>query len=208
MCQRRTQSQHYYFEKLPSTIFEGCLQFVHKITCFRFPLFLIFPILFSCHSSFNLLLAISLSIFDNLRRHPFNCFINPPLLQLAFPNNNHIPSFSLQFPPNLLIPLLISCHLGHPEIRICLRDRVILAAIMSMPAAVDENDSMVLWKDDVRTTGEASCVYAISKALAPKSVAQEHLWASILGSVMRHTNKSLFRSHRFNCRSANLHRLP
>ena len=79
---------------------------------------------------------------------------------------------------------------------------------MSMPeAAVDENDSTVLWKDDVRTSGEASCVYAISKALAPKSVAQEHLWASILGSVMRHTNISLFRSHCYNCRYANLHRL-
>lgn len=197
MCQCGTQPSHYNIENLLSVVFEGCFQFVLKNKCLGSSLPLLLPIIFSRHSSSNLFLAIRFSVPDNLRNYSFNGFIKLFLLQLAFPDNNHIPPLRLQLPPNLLISLLVPYHLCNPEVCIRLWNRVIFAVFMSMPeAAVDENDRTILGENDVRTTWEIFGIDSITEPSPPKRMTQKHFRTCILGSVMRHTFKTLLWGHR------------
>ena len=108
--------------------------------------------------------AISFTISDYFLLDPLNRLIHPPLLQLAFPNNDNTPPLCLQLSPDFLIPFLVSCHFGYPEIRVGFGNCVILTVFVAMPeATVDEYDRSVFWKDDVGASGEAFIVYPIAE---------------------------------------------
>ena len=94
------------------------------------------------------------TVSDYFLRDTLNRIINTPLLQLAFPNNDNAPPFRLQLSPYLLIPLLITSNLCHPEVRVCLRCFVIVTAFVTMPkATVNENGRSVSWQYNIRLSG-------------------------------------------------------
>ena len=94
------------------------------------------------------------------------------LLQLAFPDDDDEPTFGLQLPPDLLVPLLIAGDFGLPELRVGLGNRVVFAILMAMPeTAVDKDDGAVLGKDDVRGAGQFLFIYSIAETMSPEHVA-------------------------------------
>ena len=146
--------------------------------CYKggFPFLLGLPFLsidFSALPSIFFGLAISLSILTDFRCDAIYRVVKDRFLQLALPDNDDIPPLGFQLSPNILVSFLIPCHFSHPKLRIGLGDSEILAPLVSVPeTTVDEDDSAVLWEDDVGRTRQVSIIHLISESLAPECVTE------------------------------------
>ncbi len=105
---------------------------------------------------------------DNLVGNTSDGGVDIRLLQLALPDDDYAPAFSLQLSPDLLIPFLVPCDLGHPELGIGLGDCIILTVLVAMPkTAVHEDNRPELWQYDIRAARKALVVYLVAKTLTP-----------------------------------------
>ncbi len=126
------------------------------------------PVFLPSFSSLFLGGAIGFPIPDNLVGNTSDGSVNIRLLQLTLPNDNNVPSFRLQLTPYFLIPLLVSCDLGHPKLLIGFRNYIILAVFMAMPeAAMHEDNRPIFGQDDIRTSRKPFVVYPVAKSLKP-----------------------------------------
>lgn len=112
--------------------------------------------------------------------------------KVALPDNDYHPSFCLQLSPNFLVTLLVLGNLGRPVIGIGFWNRIISASFVAMPeAAVNEDYSPVLGKDDIWRTWETFVIYPIAESQAPESVSQAQLRLGRSGVDGRHVAVAL-----------------
>ena len=176
--------------------------------CSFFPGLPLLPVLFPSFSSFFLGGSICFSVPDNLGRNPGDGIVKVRLFQLALPDDDHAPAFSLQLSPDFLIPLLVPGNLCLPKFGVGLWDSIILTVLVAMPkTAVHEDGRPVFGQNDIWRPGKTIIIYSITEALTPKGVTQAKLRASIFGSVMRQAFESLLRRHFSTSCLANLHRI-
>lgn len=109
--------------------------------------------------------AEGLAVLPDLRLDAGNGLVHDGLLQLAFPDNDDKPALSLKLAPGLLIAFFVPGNFGGPELRVGLRDRIVLASIVSVPeTAVNEDDGVVFGENDVGGAGEPNIIYLIAQA--------------------------------------------
>jgi hypothetical protein len=181
---------------------------------FQESLFSFFPglpllqVLFPSFSSFFLGGSIGFPVPDNLGRNPGDGIVKVRLLQLALPDDDHAPAFSLQLSPDFLVPLLVPGNFGHPKLSVGFGNSIILTVLVAMPeAAMHEDNRSILGQNDIRPTREMLLVYPVAKTLTPQTKTQTSFRASVLGSIVRHTFETLFGCHgNLDC-IANLHRI-
>ena len=145
--------------------FQKCLPF------FPFPLFLSIDL--PCLSSVLQGVKIGVSVLTDFTLDPCDGLFQNALLQLTFPDNDNVPSLSLQLTPHFLIPLLISGNLSCPELCVGLWDFVITTALMAMPkAAVNEDGCAVLCEDNIRSARKALDIHPIAEAPMPERITE------------------------------------
>lgn len=132
------------------------------------------------------------AIFEDFGLNSHDRSVKSAFGKFALPNDDYHPSFCLQFSPNLLVTLLVPDNLGRPVIGIGLWNRIVSASLVTMPeAAVNEDYSPVLGKDDVWRTRETFVIYPIAESQAPKSVTQAQLRLGGSGVDGRHVAVAL-----------------
>ena len=90
-------------------------------------------------------------------------------LQLAFPNLDNTPPLVGKKLVIMLVPLNISGNLFFPEFSVIFRPDKISAPLMAMPkTTVYENNSIVLWEDDVRLSRKPGIVLSVTESLRKK----------------------------------------
>lgn len=127
---------------------------------------------------FSLLIQVFVfeAIGANLSDNVLDRFLELGFLQLAFPDNNHRPPIRLYPAPYLLVAFLIASDFGRPEFSVSLGDIVVFAPLVTVPkAAVNEDDCVVLWKNNVWLSWEAIVILTVTKSLLPESVTQLYL---------------------------------
>ena len=149
------------------------------------------------------------AIFEDFGLNSHDRFVKSAFGKFALPNDDYHPSFCLQFSPNLLVTLLVPGNFGRPEIGVGFWHRIVPASLVAMPeAAVNEDYSPVLGKNDVWRTGETFVIYPIAEAQAPESVSQAQLRLGGSGVDGRHVAVALGRSEcirHFCCLNTNVH---
>ena len=149
------------------------------------------------------------AIFEDFGLNSHDRSVKSAFGKFALPNDDYHPSFCLQFSPNLLVTLLVPGNLGRPVIGIGLGDRIVSASFVTMPeAAVNEDYSPVLGKDDVWRTRETFVIYSIAESQAPESVSQAQLRLGGSGVDGRHVAVALGGSEcigHFCCLNTNVH---
>lgn len=106
----------------------------------------------------------------------FNVFKNRfgRSLQLALPHVNHPPARLLKLFPFLLVTLNCTSELGGPELCTSLGHGCARTSFMSVPeAAMNEDDSLVFSKDDVRPARKVPHMKAESIARCMKELPQK-----------------------------------
>lgn len=98
----------------------------------------------------------------------------------TLPDDELSDSSLLEAPPRLSVPLPVACDLRHPEVGVALGHPVVAAAFVTMPeAAIYEDCSGVLRKEDVRRTRQTAYRGPVTQALVPQQMAHEDLRSSI-----------------------------
>ena len=140
--------------------------------------------------------VVGVPVPDDFRGYAVRGVFKPRLFQFTLPDDDDIPALGFQLAPDLLVSLLVSSHLSRPKLSIGLGDSVVLAVLVAVPkAAVDEDDSAVLGKDDIRSSWQPFIVNSIPKTITPEDMTQLKFRAGVLGSVMRHTFETLLWCH-------------
>ena len=126
------------------------------------------PVFFPRFSPVFLSSKIKLAVPHNLSRYSIDGFFKVRFFQLTLPYNDDAPAFCLQFPPNFLIPLLVPGNLGHPKLGIGFGDRIILTVFVAVPEApMYENNCVILWENNIRSSRQAFVIHSIAKTTAP-----------------------------------------
>lgn len=132
------------------------------------------------------------TVFEDFGLNSHDRSVKSAFGKFAFPNDDYHPSFCLQFSPNLLVTLLVPGNFGRPEIGVGFWHRIVPASLVAMPeAAVNEDHSPVLGKNDVWRTGETFVIYPIAEPQAPESVSQAQLRLGGSGVDGRHVAVAL-----------------
>lgn len=132
------------------------------------------------------------TVFEDFGLNSHDRFVKSAFGKFALPNDDNHPSLCFQFSPNLLVTLLVPVNLGRPVIGIGFRNRIVSASFVAMPeAAVNEDYSPVLGKDDIWRTWETFVIYPIAESQAPESVSQAQLRLGRSGVDGRHVAVAL-----------------
>lgn len=104
-----------------------------------------------------------------------------------------MPAHKGKFLLNFGITFLISCYLVHPELCICLRNRVILTSIMSMPkAAIHKDAGPVLPHHDIWFPWQSWMIQTITEPMFPQVAAHYHLRFRVLAVDSSHVGVTLW----------------
>lgn len=133
---------------------------------FPFPLFL--SIGLPCLSSVLHGVKIGFSVLTDFILDSGDGLFQNALLQLTFPDNDNVPSLSLQLPPNFLISLLISGYFGCPKLSISLWRTGLFTVFMPMPkTAMYEDGSSVLCENYIGSTRKMFDIHTVAKTRTP-----------------------------------------
>ena len=117
-------------------------------------------------------------------------------LQLAFSDNDGIPSHFCQPMQHLMVPLSVSPDLILPELGIRFRHHIILASFMSMPeASIHQNAGTILPEHNIRFSRQPRMIEPIPESPSPQELPDKNLRFGILASDCRHIVVALFYGH-------------
>lgn len=113
--------------------------------------------------------------------------------QLALPYLNDIPSKFGKLRIGLFISLNITFNFILPKFAICFRNSWILTVLVSVPKApVNEYNSLVFRKDDVRFPGKIFSMKSETKPVSKQKATHQNFGFGVLASYVRHTFAALF----------------
>ena len=171
-----------------SDFFQFC--FEGRFTLFALPA--LFPVKGAGFSPGSLEIEESVPVLVDGGGHALDGFFQHGFLQLAFPDDEDVPAFSLQLAPHFLVPLLISFYFGFPEVGVGFGCCVVGAVFMTVPeAAVDEDDGMILRQNYIGFPGKSFIVDAVAEAHSPQGMTELQLRLGISGTDVRHVEVSL-----------------
>ncbi len=102
-------------------------------------------------------------------------------LQLTFPYRDAVPSHAHQPLLFLLVTLLVTGNLPHPEICVGLRHGIVPASLVTVPeTAIHEDARTVLAEHNVRMPRQSCIIHTIAEALCPQEPPHHHLRLRIL----------------------------
>lgn len=119
---------------------------------------------------------VGIAVPDDFSGHAVHRVFEAVFLQFALPDDDDRPALCLKLAPDFLVAFLVPGHLGRPELGIGLGNRIELAVPVAVPeATVDEDDRAVLWKDNIRRSGQSLVVDQISEPKMPQRMTQLQL---------------------------------
>ena len=116
--------------------------------------------------------------------------------QLAFPDDDGMPSHFCQPMQHLMVPLPVPPDLILPELGIRFRHHIILASLMSMPeASIHQNAGTILPEHNIRFPRQPWMIEPIPESSSPQELPDKNLRFGILASDCRHIMVALFYGH-------------
>ena len=116
--------------------------------------------------------------------------------QLAFPDDDGMPSHFCQPMQHLMVPLPVPPDLILPELGIRFRHHIILASFMSMPeASIHQNAGTILSEHNIRFSRQPWMIEPIPESPSPQELPDKNLRFGILASDCRHVMVALFYGH-------------
>ena len=113
--------------------------------------------------------------------------------QLAFPDDDGMPSHFCQPMQHLMVPLSVSPDLILPELGIRFRHHIILASLMSVPEApVHQNTGAIFPQHDVRLARQPRMIEPIPESPTPQKFPDKNLRLGIPAPYCRHIVVALF----------------
>lgn len=108
----------------------------------------------------------------DFRNHSCGSRLEDSCFQFTFPYCDDIPSQRGKLPGGFFISIPVGNHLLLPKSGVRFWKTVILAVVAMPKAAVDENDRLVFWENDVGCAGKFLDIYPVAESLFPQIVAQ------------------------------------
>ena len=125
----------------------------------------------------------------------FVCDGCQPLLHLALPEDDDMPSRRRQRGVLLLVPRYVPLELCLPELHVRLWRRRRLASFVAMPeAAVHKDDRVPLWKHDIGMSRQFGGMKTVTEAQRVQMTMHKHLRLRVLRLDMAHLLALLFLS--------------
>ena len=161
-------------------------------------------------SKFDLIQQPSAHVLVQQQLHLAHRVVDEGGLQLAFPDNDDLPSVFLQHSVVLLVALLVPPNLLHPELPVRRRNLAATRAdnfqfsifnfqfgFVSMPEAPVDEDGRPIWPHhDVGLPGHRLHVEPIAVPVTPQPPPHLQLRLRVLAADVRHASVPLLRCHR------------
>ena len=113
--------------------------------------------------------------------------------QLAFPDDDGMPSHFCQPMQHLRVPLPVPPDLILPELGIRCRHHIILTSFMSMPeTSVHKDAGTILSEHNIRFSRQPRMIEPIPESPSPQELPDKNLRFGILASDCRHIVVALF----------------
>ena len=114
--------------------------------------------------------------------------------QLAFPQDDGVPTEQTELDALLHVALAVALNLGFPEGGVCLGKYEVRAIFVAMPeASVDEDDRPIFSQHNVGRAGQTFHVYPVAESAGEEVAAHHHLGLRIAASDALHASSPLFR---------------
>ena len=101
----------------------------------------------------------------DFRNHSCGSRLEDSCFQFTFPYCDDIPSQRGKLPGGFFISIPVGNHLLLPKSGVRFWKTVILAVVAMPKAAVDENDRLVFWENDVGCAGKFLDIYQVAESL-------------------------------------------